>query len=52
MKQLHDQSTFDPRHPHELTEKQQEDALRTLVLLKEKRDGRVKARACANGRKQ
>ncbi len=22
MKQLHDQSTFDPKHPHELTESQ------------------------------
>ncbi len=44
MRQRHNQSSFDHKHPHELTEKQREEALRALVFLKEKRDGRVKAR--------
>ncbi len=52
MKQLHNQSTFDQKYPYELAEEQQEQALWVLVFLKEKKDGRVKARAWANGRKQ
>jgi hypothetical protein len=52
MKQLHDKEVFDPRHPWELTSKEKKEALGSLIFIKEKRDTRIKARACADGRPQ
>ena len=40
------------KHPGQLTRKQQKSALKYLVFLKQKRCGRIKARGCADGRKQ
>jgi hypothetical protein len=37
---------------HEMTHEQKNKALRYLMFLKEKRCGRIKARGCADGRKQ
>ena len=39
-------------HAHQLTQTQKKRALKYLMFLKEKRCGRVKARRCADGRKQ
>ena len=35
-----------------MTEEQKEDAREMMIFLKEKRDGTIKARGCANGCKQ
>ena len=50
--QLHMRDTFEPRHAKDLTEEEKEQALRSLMFLKEKRDASIKARTCADGRKQ
>jgi hypothetical protein len=49
MKQLHDRSCFVPIHEEELETLESERALESLIFITEKRDGRVKARHCANG---
>ena len=43
---------FQPKHWHELTDKERASALKYLMYLKEKRDGRIKGRGCADGRPQ
>ena len=40
------------KHPGQLTRKQRKSALKYLMFLKQKRCGRIKARGCADGRKQ
>ena len=50
--QLHNQNTFDPVHAHMLTKEQKDAALRAVNLIKEKRNGDIKGRTCADGRKQ
>ena len=50
--QFHDLSVFVPVDARQLTKEQQGAALASLMFLKEKKDGTVKARACADGRKQ
>ena len=35
-----------------MTSEQKKDALEMLIFIKEKRDGTIKARGCADGRKQ
>ena len=50
--QLHNQDTFDPVHAHKLTKAQKDAALRAVNLIKEKRNGDIKGRTCADGRKQ
>ena len=52
MKQLHDRKTIRPVHIKDLTLGQKRRALGYLMFLKEKRCGTVKARGCADGRKQ
>jgi hypothetical protein len=52
LQQLHDMVTYTPVHAHELTREQRKEALSSLMFLTEKRCGRVKTRACANGSKQ
>ena len=39
----------DPLDPDKLTTQQKKDALRTVSLLKEKRNGDLKGRTCADG---
>jgi hypothetical protein len=43
---------FAPQVGEELSEEQKKGALESLMFLKEKRDGTIKGRACADGRKQ
>ena len=50
--QLHLRNAFKPRYASELTSIEKKKALGTIVLIEEKRDGRVKGRAVADGRKQ
>ena len=52
LQQIHDIQGFKPRHWHELTKEERASALKYLMYLKEKRDGRIKGRGCADGRPQ
>ena len=52
MKQLHDRATWKPLDVNTLSAQERRDAMESLIFLTEKRDGRVKARHCADGRKQ
>jgi hypothetical protein len=52
LKQLHMRETFAPQHISDLTEEEKQESLESLMFLKEKRDGMIKGRACADGRKQ
>jgi hypothetical protein len=52
MEQLHLRDTFKPVLPSGLNREEQKQALESLLFLKEKRDGKLKGRACADGRKQ
>jgi hypothetical protein len=52
MKQLHDRKTIRPRASKDLTRQEKCRALAYLMFIKEKRCGTIKARGCADGRKQ
>jgi hypothetical protein len=52
LSQFHDMSVFEPVDATTLSPDDKKKALASLLFLKEKRDGRIKARACADGRKQ
>ena len=52
MGQLHERAVFEPVHVDDLTKLEKERAMESLIFLVEKRDGRVKARTCANGSTQ
>ena len=46
LQQIHDMEGFEPKHWHELTHDERDKALRYLMYLKEKRDGKIKGRGC------
>ena len=48
MKQLHKRNVFEPINPYELTKEERNKAMESLIFLTEKKDGRIKARMCAN----
>jgi hypothetical protein len=50
--QLHMMETLIPQDATKLTRQQRIEALGSLMFLKEKRNGEIKGRACADGRKQ
>ncbi len=50
--QLHDMKVFEGIYKDELTPSQLKDVLRLLTVIKEKRDGKLKGRTCADGRPQ
>lgn len=50
--QLIDKQVFRPRFVNELTSKQKSEALNLITMVKQKRCGTIKGRACADGRKQ
>jgi hypothetical protein len=52
MEQLHTRKVAKPIDGHNLTSDQKRATLRYLMFLSKKRCGRVKARGCADGRKQ
>jgi hypothetical protein len=52
LRQLHDMITFFPLDPSSITREQRAKAIASLMFLKEKRNGDIKGRACADGRPQ
>jgi hypothetical protein len=52
MKQLHDKRVFHAMKPKDLTPKQREKVLTTLMFLRRKRNGKLKSRFAVNGKKQ
>lgn len=52
LKQLHDREVIEPVLIEDLTEVEKQEALEYLMFLKEKANGDVKGRGCADGRKQ
>ena len=52
MQQHHDMSTFKPVHAKDLSQDEKRKALRSLIFLKQKPNGDVKGRHCADGRPQ
>jgi hypothetical protein len=50
--QLQKKDTFEPQDVKTLTGDQKKSAIESLMFLKEKRDGTIKGRTCADGRKQ
>ena len=52
MNQLHSREAWKPLDVNTLTKEERRSAMESLMFLTEKRDGRVKARTCADGRKQ
>ncbi len=52
MKQLHDRVVFEPISLQDMEPMEMKRALESLMFLTEKRDGRIKARTCANGSTQ
>ena len=49
---IHTTEGFQPTHWYELTKEERTKALKCLMYLKEKRDGRIKGSECAGGRPQ
>ncbi|MEN9849167.1 MAG: hypothetical protein RL368_1907, partial [Pseudomonadota bacterium] len=49
MKQMHVRGCFQPIHRDQLSIKEKQRAVESLIFITEKRDGRIKARHCANG---
>ena len=49
MKQLNDRRAFIPIDPNALSASERKKVLESLIFLVQKKDGRVKARTCANG---
>jgi hypothetical protein len=52
MKQLHQRVVFRPILIEELSQVKKRRAMESLIFLTEKKDGRIKARTCANGSTQ
>ena len=52
MQQLHDRDCWQPIKLQSMTKDERRKALESLIFLVEKKDGRIKARHCANGSKQ
>jgi len=51
-KQLHDLNVFQPMKIKDIPVKERDKVLRLITLIKEKRTGQIKGRACADGRPQ
>jgi Reverse transcriptase (RNA-dependent DNA polymerase)/Zinc knuckle len=52
LKQLHDRDVMEPMDSSKMSREDRYRALSYLMFLKEKRDGAIKGRGCADGRKQ
>ena len=52
LKQLRDMKTYETVHTRELTRQERKDVLSSLMFLTEKRCGKLKSHACANGSTQ
>jgi len=52
LNQLHETNALLPKRKEDMTRDERKKALRYLMFLKEKRDGTIKVRGCADGRSQ
>ena len=52
LQQSHDMDGFTPKYWHQLTKEERYRALKYLMYLKEKRNGKVKDRGCADRQSQ
>eukprot|EP00985_Skeletonema_marinoi_P031893 scaffold37852_cov141-Skeletonema_marinoi.AAC.1 len=52
LQQIHDMEGFQPVHWYQMTKEERASALNYLMYLKEKRNGIIKGRGCAEGRPQ
>ena len=52
MNQFNKYGVFEPNHARDLSDEEKSKALSSLIFLKEKKSGDIKARSCANGNKQ
>ena len=52
LKQLHNKQAIAPKNGKEMTHIEKKRALQYLMFLKKKRNGKIKGRGCADGRKQ
>ena len=52
LEQMHLRDSFIPKSSKELTQKQRDEALESITMVKEKKSGEIKARTVADGRKQ
>ena len=52
IEQLHNREVFLPILPEDITQIKKQKVMNSLIFLTEKKDGTVKARACANGSSQ
>ena len=52
MKQIHDRMVIDPKNPEEMTCEETSAALKYPMFLKQKKNGTIKGRGCADGRSQ
>ncbi len=50
--QIHDMGTYTSMDPDKMTADQKRQAMRSLMLITEKRDGRIKAQGVADGSSQ
>ena len=51
LSQLHERKAFGPMKVEDMSKDQKIEALEMLMFLLEKRDGSIKGRGCADGRK-
>jgi hypothetical protein len=52
LKQLHDRGVLEPQAPNSLSNEEKKASLQYLMFLKKKRNGTIKGRGCADGRRQ
>jgi hypothetical protein len=52
LSQFNKYEVFEPQNANDLSEEDKRKALSSLIFLKEKKDGNIKARSCANGNPQ
>jgi hypothetical protein len=52
LNQLHERQALMPKKKEDMSYEERKKALRYLMFIKEKRDGTIKARGCADGRSQ
>ena len=52
LRQMHLRNSFIPKHKKDLTEQQWKNKCEAVNLIKEKSDGTIKGRCCADGRQQ
>ena len=52
LRQLHEREALEPKNPDYMTKEEKRGALPYLMFLKQKRNGTIKGRGCADGRRQ